>query len=107
MARPVLPTVDRREATPPRVPDRPPPRSSTRALSPRSLLLGLLLTPLCCYWAAIQGVDVIMSLMVPPVAATFMVVILNAIYHRLRPGRELSPGELVVIYGMLSVATAI
>jgi hypothetical protein len=59
------------------------------------------------YWASVEGVDVILSLMVPPVACTFLVVILNAIYSRLRPGRQLSEGELVVFYGMVSVATAI
>lgn len=96
-----------------REPKAPPPPGArgvppgVRAISPRAFLLGLLFIPPCCYWAAVEGVDVILSLMVPPVAATFLVVILNAIVHRLWPGRALSAGELVVFYGMVSVATAI
>jgi hypothetical protein len=63
-------------------------------------------TPASVYWGALQPCDVILSLMVPPVACTLLVVALNALLHRLRPGHALREGELVVFYGILSVATA-
>jgi hypothetical protein len=100
MVRPV-PQLERRQVA------APPPRPRPRWVSARAVLLALLFTPAVAYWASVEGVDVILSLMVPPVACTFFVVILNAIYARLRPGRQLNEGELVVFYGMLSVATAI
>jgi hypothetical protein len=72
----------------------------------RPLLLGLLLTPLCCYWSQDQGVDRIFSLMVPPIALTAIVALLNVpLRHRL-PRLALAGGELMILYAMLSVACA-
>src|SRR5215470_13561909 len=72
----------------------------------RPLLLGLLLIPLCCYWAQDQGVDRIFSLMVPPVALTVILAALNVpLRHRL-PRVALTGGELMIVYAMLSVACA-
>lgn len=73
----------------------------------RSLILGLLLIPVSAYWAGSQGVDVILSLMVPPVGILLVLVILNALVRFVRPAACLTEGELVTIYAMLSVATAI
>src|SRR5687768_10959283 len=84
----------------------PPPHGRTpprhRAISPRAILLALLFIPPAVYWGSVQGVDVIMSLMIPPVACTFLVAVLNLLVARLRPGRQLSAGELVLFYGMVS-----
>jgi len=73
----------------------------------RAVLIALLLTPLCAYWAADQGVDTIMSLLVPPVACLMVLVGINALVGRAAPRVALTTTELVIIYGMLQVATAI
>lgn len=80
--------------------------SRPRRRSPRAFLLGLLFTPFSVYWGALQPCDVILSLMVPPVACTFLLVTINALIHRRWPGNALRPGELVLFYAIVSVATA-
>jgi hypothetical protein len=72
----------------------------------RAFLLGLLFTPFAVYWGALQPCDVILSLMVPPVACTVLLVTINALVHRRWPGSALRPGELVLFYAIVSVATA-
>ncbi|MCA1595626.1 MAG: hypothetical protein LC772_04275, partial [Chloroflexi bacterium] len=72
----------------------------------RGLFLALLLTPVACYWAADQVVDVILSLMVPPVVLTLAVVLLNAGIRIVAPRWRLTTGDLVIVYSVLSVATA-
>jgi hypothetical protein len=52
-------------------------------------------------------VDVILSLMVPPIASLLLLCILNFGLRRLRRQWAFTEAELVVIYGMLTVATAI
>jgi hypothetical protein len=84
-----------------------PSRLASARLRPRALLIGLLLIPPNAYWAAEQGVDVILSLMVPPIATLLLLCVLNFILRRLRPRWAFSEAELVVIYGMVTVATAI
>ena len=73
----------------------------------RGLLIAFLLIPLAAYWADDQAVDVILSLMVPPVMLTMAVVILNAGVRIVAPRRALVEGEMVLIYAVLSVATAV
>lgn len=73
----------------------------------RAILIALLLTPVCCYWAAEQIVDVIISLMVPPVACLLVLIALNAVVRLAWPRIALTTTELVIIYGMLQAATAI
>jgi hypothetical protein len=73
----------------------------------RAMLVALLLAPLCAYWAAEQIVDVIVSLMVPPVACLLVLILLNALLRWTMPRQALTTTELVIIYGMLQVATAI
>src|SRR5439155_20369907 len=68
---------------------------------------GVLLIPVAAYWAADQGVDVILSLMVPPVGLLLVVILLNAGLGRVRARAPLRAAELVVIYAMLQVATAV
>ena len=43
----------------------------------RPLLVGVLLTPFCCYWSPDQVIDRIFSLMVPPLALTMLVAAVN------------------------------
>jgi hypothetical protein len=107
MARPLPVPERRRQEAPAAPPSGRSPSRLLRAVSPRSILLALLFIPGAAYWGSVQGVDVIMSLMVPPVACTFVVAVLNALVGRFRPGRALSAGELVVFYGMVSTAVAV
>jgi hypothetical protein len=73
----------------------------------RALLVGTLLIPVAAYWAADQGIDVILSLMVPPVGLLLVVMLLNAGLARVWPRQALGAAELVIVYAMLSVATAV
>src|SRR5437016_4289535 len=73
----------------------------------RAVLIALVLTPLCAYWAAEQIVDVIVSLMVPPVSCLLLLIVGNVVVRWVAPRAALTPTELVIIYGMLQVATAI
>lgn len=84
--------------------------TANRTMAPRPLLrsiaLGLLAMPLCCFWAQDQVVDRIFSLMVPPVVLTLGLVLLNAPLRRWAPRWALTQGELLLFYGMQSVACA-
>jgi hypothetical protein len=72
----------------------------------RALLISVLLTPLCVYWARSQPIDRIFSLMVPPVALTMIVAVLNVGVRRATPRYALLGAELMVIYAELAVACA-
>ncbi|MGQ9524878.1 MAG: DUF6785 family protein [Armatimonadota bacterium] len=92
------------------MPDREPLRAvgrRARFVTWRAVLTGLLLIPITSYCAAAQGVDVILSLMVPPVSCLILLVLFNAVVRPWKPSLCFTEGELVVIYGMLVVATAI
>src|ERR1051326_3721368 len=69
-------------------------------LTTRAIALGLLFAPLCSYWAGDQGVDVIFSLMVPPVVLTLILVAVNVPLRRYVPRIALTEGELILFYGM-------
>ena len=72
-------------------------RPAPGRLRPRALLIGLLLIPPNAYWAADQGVDVILSLMVPPIASLLLLCVLNFGLRRIRARWAFSEAELVVI----------
>jgi hypothetical protein len=72
----------------------------------RALVVGILLTPFCCFWAQDQAIDRIFSLMVPPVAITMVVAALNVPLRRHLPRLALSGPEIMVVYAMLAVACA-
>ena len=72
----------------------------------RPLLVGLLLIPLCCYWAQDQVIDRIFSLMVPPLALTIVLALLNQLVRRALPKLALNGREIAVVYAMLTIACA-
>lgn len=72
----------------------------------RTILLGILLIPLCCYWAQNQVNDRIFSLMVPPLAMTMVIAALNIGVRRWLPRLALTGGEIIVLYSMLAVSCA-
>mgnify|MGYP000026494320 CR=1 FL=1 len=73
----------------------------------RAILLAGLLTPVCAYWAAEQIVDVIHSLLIPPLSCVLVLIALNAAVARAWPRIALTTTELVILYGMLQASTAI
>ena len=76
-------------------------------LSLRATLLAFLLAPLTAYWSIDQGVDVIFSLMVPPVVMTLLIAVINLFVRRIAPKYALTEGELIIFYGMHTVIGAI
>src|SRR5579883_1707186 len=72
----------------------------------RAILLGLLIIPFTCYWAQAQVVDRIFSLMIPPVSMTLGLILVNLVIRRFLPKAALTQGELLVFYGMQTVACA-
>ncbi len=70
------------------------------------MLLALLLAPLTAYWSASQLVDVMFSLMIPPVMVTLLVAVLNLIARRIAPHMALSEAEIIIFYGMQAVLGA-
>ncbi len=88
-------------------PEKPAEKVIPRRTSPlryfRVILLALILTPVCTYWASAQVVDRIFSLMVPPVMITFAIVLINKLLQRFAPRLAFTEGELVVFYVMQTV----
>lgn len=73
----------------------------------RALLISLVLLPINAYWAADILVDVIFSLLVPPMCSLIVLAFLNIFLRRFARRWAFTSGELVLIYAFLSVATAI
>ncbi|MDQ2686443.1 MAG: hypothetical protein M3Y28_01090 [Armatimonadota bacterium] len=82
-----------------------PPADAPRSLW-RAVALGLLAMPLCCFWAQAQPDDRIFSLMVPPLVLLLVLLVLNIFLRRYAPRWALTQGELLVFYGMQTVACA-
>jgi hypothetical protein len=76
-------------------------------ISLRAMLLAFLLAPITVYWTASQVVDVIFSLMIPPVVMTLVVALGNMFVRRIAPRYALTEGELIIFYGMHTVMGAL
>ncbi len=84
-----------------------PTRPGATWISWRVMILAFLIAPLTAYWTSDQVVDVIFSLMIPPVVMTFLVVLANLVIRRYAPKYALREEELVIFYGMQTVIGAI
>ncbi len=73
----------------------------------RAILWALLFAPITAFWAVDQGVDVIFSLMVPPVMMTLLMAGINLFLRKFAPRLSLSMGDLIIFYGMHTVLCAI
>lgn len=82
------------------------PQTAGRWLPLRAMLLSLLLAPACCYWASADGVGRIFSLMIPPVALTLLMVIVNIPLRLYLPRFALTETELVIFYAMQAIMCA-
>ncbi len=77
----------------------------------RAVAVGLVLIPFNAWFVVLglfsgQSRPTTVSLIFNAIASLFLVVGANALLRRLKPRWALSHGELIVIYGMLSVASA-
>ena len=88
-----------------------PSRVLPHGVTARTIVIALLLIPPNC-WFNLEGyffgqsrADTV-SLFFNVVVTLLVLGLLNRLVARRSPGRELQPGELVTIYGMLSLATA-
>jgi len=87
--------------------------SISTGVTPRAILLGTLLIILNCYWVMVTETVwfalhiTCISLFFNVIFTLFVLTLFNAILKRVAPKLALLPGELIVIYVMLSVATAI
>jgi hypothetical protein len=87
------------------------PRSET-AITWRAVLIGLLLIPPNC-WFVLEGYffgnsrPTTVSLIFNVAVTLFVLGLLNRLVARRFPGRQLHSGELVTIYAMLSVSSAL
>ena len=88
-----------------------PPKPSS-SVGWRSIAIGLLLIPINCYWITYielvqySAQPTIVSLIFTVVFNVLVLIGLNQIFKRFLPRFALSQGELLVIYVMLSVASA-
>ena len=79
----------------------------------RALLIGLLLMPLNSYWMVEMGMirnighPTSVSLFFNVVFILLLLILFNLLIHRILPSAALRPDELLIIYIMLSVTSAI
>ncbi len=85
---------------------------SLRPVSMRAILIGAALIPANIVWCVLmervdgRAFSTTASLFFTAVVSLLLVVLLNAWVRRLAPRRALSQGEMLVIFTMLSIATA-
>ena len=88
------------------------PSKPSALVSWRSIAIGVLLIPINCYWITYielvqySAQPTIVSLIFTVVFNVLVLIGLNQVFKRFLPQLALSQGELLVIYVMLSVASA-
>ena len=89
-------------------------RNYPPAVSFRIILLGLLLIPVNCYWLVIsrqpyqyQSIPTLISPFFNVVFIVFVIALLNRMLTKFAPRASLTHGELITIYIMLSLTSAI
>ena len=94
------------------IPPEPNPTKQSTQVSWRAIALGLILIPINCYWLVqvelvqYSTYPTIISLIFTVVFSVFMLILLNMLLKRFLPQLALRQGELLMIYVMLSVASA-
>ena len=88
-------------------------RPTRHTVSTRAILLGLLLIPVNCYWMAVMEVQwnsldtTCVSIFFHVIFLIFVLTALNALVHRRFPSLAFTQPELMVVYIMLSIASAV
>jgi hypothetical protein len=83
------------------------------AITWRSMLLAVLIIPLNAYWVIQMEIvrysahPTTVSLFFNAIFILLVLTALNAIFARLFPGRQLSQGELLIIYSLVCIGSAI
>ena len=86
---------------------------SSSVVSPRSLLIGAALIPLNCYWMAVMEIQwnsvdaTCVSLFFHVVFLVFVLAVANRFLRAKLPRFAMTPAEILTIYIMLSIASAI
>jgi hypothetical protein len=94
-------------------PESAPGRAAVRVVTRRAVLLGLLLIPLNCYWMAVMEMQwnsldsTCVSLFFHVVFLLLVLTGLNALARRRAPRLALTQAELMTVYIMLSLASAV
>ncbi len=79
----------------------------------RSIAIGLLLIPLNAFWLALSeivwysGEPTSISLFYNVIFILFLLTLINLLIRRYSPEHALDPGELLVVYSMLAIASAL
>lgn len=90
-----------------------PPTASRPAVTARSIVIGIALIPVNAYWLMVMdvekhvGVVTKMSMFYNSVGLLFALCLLNMLLRKLRPSIAFRGTELLVIYSMVTLATAI
>ncbi len=106
-----IPELSPPAAPPAPRPARPAAAATGSAVTPRAVLIGLLLIPANAWWLIqieyVRYSDnaTTSSLFFNAITLLLLLLVANAGIQRLRPSMVLQPGELVVIYAMIVVAT--
>jgi len=73
----------------------------------RAVVWGLLLCLPVCYWNMWQNTGALYSLIFSTMGALIVLIAANGLLHKLAPRAAFTTGEMVVIFGIVSVASAI
>lgn len=82
-------------------------------ISFRAFLIGLILVPFNCYWVTISEIkrassdSTCVSLFMTVIFILFVLTFINHLFAKRFPRQALNQGELMIVYIMLSVSTAI
>jgi hypothetical protein len=82
------------------------PETSRRGIA-RAVFWGLLLCLPVCYWNMWQNSGTIYSMIFSTMGALIVLIAANGLLHKLAPRAAFTTGEMVVIFGIVSVASAI
>jgi hypothetical protein len=88
-----------------------PPEQVSSGVTLRALTIGLALSGVNCYWLIMglfweQSHPTVISLFFNVIFSVFVLALLNLALKRFLPGRALSQGELLTVYVMLCMASA-
>lgn len=84
-----------------------PQRERVRPIRARALALSFLATPFLCYAATQQPLSTSFSLLVPPVGLLILLALVNVALRRWLPRAALSQSDLIVVFSLAAVATAV
>ncbi len=87
-------------------------RSPAFGFSYRAIILGLLLIIPNVFWTiygeVISQTDLnSTSLMMPPLCTLLLLIVCNGLVKRVKPGKELTPSEMMCVYILITIATVL